>query len=180
MAYIQLSLFGKTLQELLLQEAGWISEPFWSPSARPPFQFLYLESGRQPEWWEGMAPISAGGLWTPSIGEAPDGWRGAEGCFSWQILEENVPERYYLNPVNCTHFLQLAERAGCRHSRALRCTHFLQLAERAGCRPPEWIEYLLLRQGGKYQSFIPLKSGECGRWQKKGTKKRSSQVLKAR
>ena len=157
MAYIQLSLFGKTLQELLLQEAGWISEPFWSPSARPPFQFLYLESGRQPEWWEGMAPISAGGLWTPSIGEAPDGWRGAEGCFSWQILEENVPERYYLNPVNCTHFLQLAERAG--------------------CRPPEWIEYLLLRQGGKYQSFIPLKSGECGRWQKKGTKKRSSQVL---
>lgn len=158
MAYIQYSLFGKTLQELLHQETGWISEPCWNPSSgAPEFQYLALESGRMPEWWEGMAPISAGGLWTPNIGEAPDGWRDGGESSLWQILEANVPERYYLNPVNCTHILTLAARAG--------------------CRPPEAIEYLLLRQGGKYPCSIPLRSAGCASQQKVKTRRRSSGAL---
>lgn len=60
---------------------------------------------------------------------------------SWQILEDSVPQKYYLNPVNCTHFLTLAQRAG--------------------YPPPEPVEYLLLKQGGKYLSYVPLRKDEC-------------------
>lgn len=28
-----------------------------------------------------------------------------EGCSSWQILEENAAEKYYLSPAKCTHIL---------------------------------------------------------------------------
>ena len=52
-----------------------------------------------------------------------------------------VPQKYYLNPVNCTHFLTLAQRAG--------------------YPPPEPVEYLLLKQGGKYPSYVPLRKEEC-------------------
>lgn len=157
MAYIQFSLFGKTLQELLHQETGWISEPYWKHSKAPAFQYLALGNGRMPDWWEGMAPISVGGLWTPSIGEAADGWQEDAGSSWWQILEENVPERYYLNPVNCIHILTLAVRAG--------------------CRPPEWIEYLLLRQGGRYPSSIPSKNVGCASRPKTKMHLRSSGAL---
>lgn len=35
MAYIQLSLFGKTCQERFLQMTGWILEPCWNRSQVP-------------------------------------------------------------------------------------------------------------------------------------------------
>jgi len=157
MVYIQLSLFGKTSQELLLQETGWISEPCWKRWERRSFQCLVREPGHTLEWWEGMAPICVGGSWTPNISEAPGGWPEGAGSSSWQILEENVPGRYYLNPVNCTHILNLAARAG--------------------CRPPEPIEYLLLRQGGRYPSSIPSRSAVCGRPPRDRTSKNSWEVL---
>ncbi|MGX4670503.1 hypothetical protein JNUCC74_15155 [Cerasibacillus sp. JNUCC 74] len=51
---------------------------------------------------------------------------------SWQILEEHVPQKYYLKPAICNRFLRLAERAG--------------------CPPPLPVEHLLEKQGGKYPS----------------------------
>ncbi|BFK28507.1 hypothetical protein F320042A7_40770 [Blautia producta] len=58
-----------------------------------------------------------------------------------------MPQKYYLNPVNCTHFLTLAERAG--------------------YPPPEPVEYLLLKQGGKYPSYVPLRKDVCEAVQKR-------------
>ena len=49
---------------------------------------------------------------------------------SWPILEGGVLPKYFLSPVQCSHFLRLAERAG--------------------TPPPKEIEHLLLKQGGEY------------------------------
>ena len=38
-----------------------------------------------------------------------------EGCSSWQILEENAAEKYYLSPAKCTHILHQAQiRRDCK------------------------------------------------------------------
>ena len=76
---------------------------------------------------------------------------------SWQILEDSVPQKYYLNPTNCTHILTLAERAG--------------------CPPAKEIEYLLIKQGGKYQSYVPLRKEEPEGAQNIRTRRGSSEVL---
>ena len=73
---------------------------------------LLLEDGQEPEWCEGDVLTSAGGSWTPSIGQAPEGLARGSGFSSWRILEADVPQTYYLSPVQCSHFLRLAERAG--------------------------------------------------------------------
>ena len=91
---------------------GWILEPSYPPSRTPRFQCLLLEDGETPEWCEGERLMCAGGSWTPSIGQAPEGWREGSEFSSWRILEANVPPTYYLSPVQCSHFLRLAERAG--------------------------------------------------------------------
>ena len=54
------------------------------------------------------------------------------GCSSWRILQESVPQKYYLSPAVCSRILRLAVKAG--------------------CPPPAEIEYLLLKQGGRYPS----------------------------
>ena len=61
--------------------------------------------------------------------------------FSWQILQANVPEKYYLSPAHC--------------SRILIC------AVLAGCPPPKPIEEILLKQGGVYPSSNPFPDCEC-------------------
>ena len=137
---IQLSLFGKTSWEAFLQMTGWILEPYSPPSPAPRFQCLLLEDGREPEWCEGDALTSAGGSWTPSIGQSP-GWPGGSASFSWQILEGGVLPRYCLSPGQCSHFLRLAEKAG--------------------CPPPKEIEALLLKQGGVYPSSTPFSCSGC-------------------
>ena len=110
--YIQLSLFGKTSWERFLQMTGWTLEPSYPPSRTPKFQCLLREDGETPEWCEGERLMCAGGSWTPSIGQAPEGWHEGSGFSSWRILEADVPQTYYLSPVQCSHFLRLAERAG--------------------------------------------------------------------
>ena len=144
--YIQLSLFGKTSWERFLQMPGWILEPSYPPLRTPRFQCLLLENGREPEWCEGERLTCAGGSWMPSIGQAPGGWHGGSEFSSWRILEGGVPETYYLSPVQCSHFLNLAKRAG--------------------CPPPAEIERLLLKQGGEYQSSDPFSASVCGEPQK--------------
>jgi len=153
--YIQLSLFGKTSWERFLQMTGWTLEPSYPPSRTPKFQCLLREDGETPEWCEGERLMCAGGSWTPSIGQAPEGWHEGSGFSSWRILEADVPQTYYLSPDQCSHFLRLAERAG--------------------GPPPKEIEQLLLKQGGRYQSSTPFSASVCGERQK-GRKKRPSET----
>ena len=150
MAYIQLSLFGKTSWERFLQMTGWILEPCLNLSQTPKFQCLLLEDGQTPVWCEGERLTSAGGLWTPSIGENPQSPSGGVVSSSWRILEDNVPEKYYLSPAACSRILRLSEIVG--------------------CPPPEGIEYLLKKQGGRYPSSIPFRTDVCGNRQDNTTK----------
>ena len=152
---IQLSLFGKTSWERFLQMTGWILELCYPLSQTPKFQCLLLENGQTPEWCEGDALTSAGGSWTPSIGQSP-GWPGGSASFSWQILEGGVLPKYCLSPVQCSHFLRLAERAG--------------------CPPPQEIEALFLKQGGVYPSSVPFNAPVFGHQQSGGRTKRSKTV----
>ena len=153
--YIQLSLFGKTSWERFLQMTGWILEPSYPPSQTPKFQCLLREDGETPEWCEGERLMCPGGSWTPSIGQEPGGWQEGSGFLSWPILEGGVLPKYFLSPVQCSHFLRLAERAG--------------------TPPPKEIERLLLKQGGEYQSSDPFSASVCGA-QQKGRKGRPSET----
>ena len=56
---------------------GWTLEPSYPPSRTPKFQCLLREDGETPEWCEGERLMCAGGSWTPSIGQAPEGWHEA-------------------------------------------------------------------------------------------------------
>ena len=140
MVYFQQSLFGKMSWERFHQMTGWILEPSYPLSQTPMFQCLLLEDGQEPEWCEGIRPISHGGSWMPSIGQAPD----------WH---DGVPTKYFLSPAQCSHFLHLAEIAG--------------------CPPPAEIEALLLKQGGAYQSPDPFNASVCGHPPRSGRKQRS-------
>src|SRR5690625_5880893 len=103
MEHIQLSLFGKTSWELFHQITGWILKPCWSRSQIPKFQCLLLESGQKLEWSEGKMLMCAGDCWMPGIGESPHFLKEEDVSSSWQILEEDVPGKYYLKPANCNH-----------------------------------------------------------------------------
>ena len=152
MVYFQQSLFGRTLWERFFQMTGWTLEPCSQRSQPPIFQCLLLEDGQEPEWCEGIRPISHGGSWMPSIGQAPD-WHDGSASLLWQTLEDNVPTKYFLSPAQCSQFLRLAEIAG--------------------CPPPAEIEALLLKQGGAYQSPDPFNASVCGRPPRSGRKQRS-------
>ena len=140
MVYFQQSLFGKMSWERFHQMTGWILEPSYLLSQTPMFQCLLLEDGQEPEWCEGERLTSLGGSWTPSIGQAP-GWHDGSVSFLWQTLEDGAPTKYFLSPAQCSHFLHLAEIAG--------------------CPPPAEIEALLLKQGGVYQ--LPTRPFQCFR-----------------
>ena len=153
---IQLSLYGRTSWEVFLQMTGWILQPCSTHSQIPKFQCLIAVSGRTPEWCEGDGLIPLGGSWTPSIGENPPFRSVGGGCLSWRILQENVPQKYYLSPAVCSRFLRLAVKAG--------------------CPPPKEIEYLLLKQGGKYPLSAPFPSGGCAPWQNRGIRRASERA----
>jgi hypothetical protein len=88
---------------------GWILEPCSNPLQTPKFQCLPLEDGETPEWCEAGVVTSDGESWTPNIGEFPNVER--ESLLS-QILEDNVPQKYYLSPKACMGILRRAERRG--------------------------------------------------------------------
>lgn len=156
MEYIQLSLFGKTLWERFHQTTGWILKPCWKHSQIPKFQCLLQEDGQMPAWCEGECLISAGGSWTPNIGEAPDCAKEESASFSWQILEEHAAQKYYLNPAGCSRILYLAQMAG--------------------TLPPKEIETILRKQGGVIPSSEPFMAEKCDRQQKKATPACSSKA----
>ena len=152
MVYFQQSLFGRTSWERFFQMTEWTLEPCSQRSQPPTFQCLLLEDGQEPEWCEGTPPISHGGSWMPSIGQAPD-WHDGSASLLWQTLEDNVPPKYFLSPAQCSQFLRLAEIAG--------------------CPPPAEIEALLLKQGGVYRSTTPFNATVCGHRQRSGQRRRS-------
>ena len=154
--YIQLSLFGKTSLELCSKILKMTILPYSNPLRAPRFQCLILDTGQMPEWCEGDGVIWHGVSWMPSIGESPGLFSEERESSLWQILEDSVPQKYYLSPVICSRFLRLAQTTG--------------------CPPPEPVEYLLIKQGGKYPSSAPFRNGVCGVLQNQETSLLSSQV----
>ena len=112
---IQLSLFGKTYQEHSVPTAEKISEPCWkSLPAWNSQTLLFLDlrggaDGAKPE----QSPETDGALLgdssTLNIGESPNAER--ESLLSW-ILEDNVPQKYYLSARACEGILNRASRRG--------------------------------------------------------------------
>ena len=116
MGCIQLSLFGKMCPERSVQTAEKISEPCWKNLPawnNQTLQFLDLRvrgaDGARPE----QSP-ETDGLWhddslTLNIGEFPNAVK--ESLLSW-ILEDNVPQKYYLSARACQGILVRASRRG--------------------------------------------------------------------
>lgn len=116
MECIQLSLFGKTCQEPSPVTTERISEPCWKnlPALHSQmFQFLDLRVGGA----DGAKPEQSpetDGLWHGdssmlNTGEFPNAER--ESRLSW-ILEDNVPQKYYLSKRACQGILTRASRRG--------------------------------------------------------------------
>ena len=109
MENIQLSLFGKTYPELLQVTTDRILEPCLKKSQKPIFQCLQVEGGQPQEWLEGAKLTQLGESLTLNIGEYPSVER--ESTLS-EILEDNVPEKYYLSPKACLGILRRAKAKG--------------------------------------------------------------------
>ena len=114
MEYIQLSLFGKTYPEHSVQTKEKILEPSLKNSAKlkmvtPLFLNLQKTSGQElGQFWE-MGIPSLGERSTLNTGEFPN----EENVSTLsQILEENVPEKYFLSPKACLGILNRAKRRG--------------------------------------------------------------------
>lgn len=116
MGCIQLSLFGRMSPELSVPTEEKISEPCWKnlPALHSQmFQFLDLRVGGA----DGAEPeqsLETDGAWlgdslTLNIGESPSAER--ESLLSW-ILEDNVPQKYYLSARACQGILTRALRRG--------------------------------------------------------------------
>lgn len=112
---IQLSLFGKTCPEHSAPMEEKISEPCWKNLPawnNQTFQFLDLRGGA-----DGAKPEQSpetDGLWLGdssmlNTGEFPNAER--ESLLSW-ILEDNVPQKYYLSARACQGILTRASRRG--------------------------------------------------------------------
>ena len=145
MASIQLSLFGRTSWELLYQEIGWILEPSSNPSAAPAFQCLSL-NGQMQEWCEGGNLNFLGESWMPNISESLSSCKEEREYLLSAILEDFVPTKYYISPKTCSKILRLSEISK--------------------IRIPDPIEDILIKQGGKYRTSDPFKTGKCEEEQK--------------
>ena len=116
MECIQLSLFGKTCPEHSVPTEEKISEPCWKnlPAWNSQtFQFLDLRvggaDGAKPEQSPETDGAWLGDSLTLNIGESPS---VANVSLLSQILEDNVPEKYYLSQEACEGILRRAERMG--------------------------------------------------------------------
>lgn len=111
---IQLSLFGKMFPERSQATKVKISEPFWKNlpgSQKQTLAFLDLrkESGPRQDVLPEITTALHGGPLMLNIGECPRD--AVESRLSW-ILEDNVPERYYLSAQACQGILNRASRRG--------------------------------------------------------------------
>lgn len=106
--------FGKMCLVRTVQTAERTSEPSSKSSAAsspPEFMFLDLRgdagSPLVPLWERGFP--SLGERWTPNIGECP---KDAVASGLSQILEDEVPLKYYLSAKACKGILRRAKRRG--------------------------------------------------------------------
>lgn len=109
MENIQLSLFGRTYPELFQVTAERILEPCLKKSQTPIFQCLQVANGQPQEWLEGGRLTQLGESLMLNIGEYPNVEN--ESTLS-EILEDNVPEKYYLSPKACLGILRRAKSKG--------------------------------------------------------------------
>ena len=109
MEYIQDSLFGRTSPEPSVAIRDRISGQSLKKSETPKFQCLSLVDGQPPEWLELKPPILRGESLTLNTTESPS---VVVESFLSQILEEQVPERYFLSARACQGILRRAERRG--------------------------------------------------------------------
>lgn len=109
MENIQLSLFGRTYPELFRVTAERILEPCLKKSQTPIFQCLQVANGQPQEWLEGGRLTPLGESLMLNIGEYPNVEN--ESTLS-EILEDNVPEKYYLSPKACLGILRRAKNKG--------------------------------------------------------------------
>lgn len=106
--------FGKTSLEHTVQTEERTSEPSSKNSAALPttrFQFLDLHKdggAALVPLWETDIP-SLGAHWMRSIGEYPN---AVEGSGLSQILEEDVPLKYFLSEKACLGILRRSEKRG--------------------------------------------------------------------
>lgn len=111
----QLSLFGRTYQELFPATAEKISEPCWkSLPAWNSQTLLFLDlrggaDGAKPEQSPERDGALLGDCSTLNIGESPS--VESESLLS-QILEANAPLKYYLSERACQGILTRASRRG--------------------------------------------------------------------
>ncbi len=112
MENIQDGLCGKTYREHFHQIKAKTSDVSSKVSAKSKtkiFLFLDLRSGRMPErLWEMISP-SRGECSMRNTSESP---REESASTLSQILEVNVPERYYLSPKACRGILRRAANRG--------------------------------------------------------------------
>lgn len=112
---IQLSLFGKTCQEHSAPTAEKISEPCWKNLPawnNQTLQFLDLRrgaDGTKPEQLQETDGLWLGDSLTLNIGESP---KEESVSLLSQILEGNVPQKYFLSARACQGILTRASRRG--------------------------------------------------------------------
>lgn len=109
MENIQLSLFGRMYTELFQVTTERILEPCLKKSQTPIFQCLQVANGQPQEWLEGERLTPLGESLMLNIGEYPSVEN--ESTLS-EILEDNVPEKYYLSPKACLGILRRAKNKG--------------------------------------------------------------------
>lgn len=140
-AGFQLSLYGKTSWERCFQATKWILEPCSNAFPLSTFQCLVLDDGQAPVWCEGVRPTSLGASWTPNITEGPH-FRSAGGASSLsRIMAADAPQKFYLSPAVCSKILRYAATVG--------------------CPPPKKMEYLLIKQGGRYPQSTHFRNERC-------------------
>lgn len=109
MENIQLSLFGRMYLELFQVTTERILEPCLKKSQTPIFQCLQVANGQPQKWLEGERLTPLGESLMLNIGEYPSVEN--ESTLS-EILEDNVPEKYYLSPKACLGILRRAKNKG--------------------------------------------------------------------
>lgn len=109
MENIRDSLFGKTSQELSHQTKEWILEQCLKKSQKPKFQCLNLVDGPEQEWSEVTSVKLPGGHWMLNISASPSIVKDSSLS---QILEEEVPQKYYLSVKACQGILKRAKKKG--------------------------------------------------------------------
>lgn len=129
MENIQLSLFGRMYPELFQVTTERILEPCLKKSQTPIFQCLQVANGQPQEWLEGERLTPLGESLMLNIGEYPSVEN--ESTLS-EILEDNVPEKYYLSPKACLGILRRAKNKGRKLPDNLRIALEQKVAEGGG------------------------------------------------